>query len=58
MGGFDAASLLGSLDRLHTTPMEAERIKKNLALGADEDAVVFCKARILDDGCVIQRLGR
>ena len=58
MGDFDTTSLLGSLGRPHTTPMEAERIKKNLALGADEDAVAFCKARILDDGCVIQRLGR
>lgn len=58
MGDFDAASLLGNLGRLHTTPMEAERIKKNLVLGADEGAVAFCKARILDDGCVIRRLGR
>lgn len=58
MGDFDAASLLGSLGKLHTTPMGAERIKKNFALNADEDAVAFCKARILDDGCVIRRQGR
>lgn len=58
MGDFDAASLLGSLGRLHTTPMGAERIKKNLALGADEDAVAFRKARILGDGCVIRRQGK
>lgn len=58
MGDFDTASLLGNTGRLHTTPMGAERIKKNFALGADEDAVAvaFCKARILDDGCVIRRL--
>lgn len=58
MGGFDTASLLGSLGRLHTTPMGAERIKKNLALGADEDAVAFRKARIFDDGCVSRRQGK
>lgn len=51
MGDFDAASLLGNMGRLHTTPMRAERINKNLTLGADEDAVAFCKAWILDDGC-------
>lgn len=58
MGDFDTASLLGNLGRLHTTPMGAERIKKNFALGADEGAVAFCKARFLDDGCVIRRQGR
>lgn len=49
---------LGNMGRLHTTPMGAERIKKNFALGADEDAVAFCKAQILDDGCVIRRQGK
>lgn len=56
MGDFDAASLLGNMGRLHTTPMGAKRIKKNFAL--DADAVAFCKTRILDDGCVIRWQGK
>jgi hypothetical protein len=37
--------LLASLDKIHTTELGAERIKKNLDL-ADIDAVAWCKDRI------------
>lgn len=58
MSDFDKESLLKNLARLHTTEMGAQRVKKNLALGADEDAVALCKALILDEGCVIRRQGK
>jgi len=36
--------LLDNIDRLHTTPMGAERVKKNLSLDT-ADIILWCKDR-------------
>ena len=50
--------LLKNLDKLHTTELGVERIKRNLFLDTD-DVVVWCKAKIelakaFDEFCKIQ----
>lgn len=45
--------LIKNIDKLHTTQMGAERIKRNLKL--DGDAVVWCKTKILSGGAEICR---
>ncbi len=50
-------TLLQNIDRLHTTALGAERIRKNLALD-DADIVARCKALILDPGAGIERRGK
>ena len=49
--------LLKNLDKIHTTPMGAERIRRNLKL-TDTDVVKFCKERIAANGCNITRSGK
>ncbi len=49
--------LLSNLNRLHTTALGAERVRRNLSLG-DADAVDWCRARILDPGAVQERRGK
>ncbi len=39
--------LIEHIDRLHTTPMGVDRIKRNLKLDTD-DAVSYCKDLILN----------
>ena len=41
----DNRTLISNLDRLHTTVMGTERIKRNLNI--ETDAVAYCKALIL-----------
>ena len=51
--------LLQNINRLHTTPMGIDRIKRNLGLGeAVRDVVEFCKKAILRDDCQIKRQGK
>lgn len=51
--------LLENIEKLHTTPMGVERIRRNLELGGDEkDVVAFCRRNILDDKAVITRQGK
>ena len=51
--------LLQNINRLHTTPMGIDRIKRNLGLGeAVRDVVEFCKKAILQDDCRITRQGK
>lgn len=38
--------LMGNLDRLHTTELGAKRIRRNLKLQDDEDAVLWCKEAV------------
>ncbi|MBQ3981067.1 MAG: DUF3781 domain-containing protein, partial [Treponema sp.] len=39
--------LLENIDRVHTTPMGVERIRRNLLLGDDvQDVVAWCKGQI------------
>lgn len=49
-------SLLLNIDKLHTTEMGVDRIKKNLNL--DCDVVLYCKKKITDKNCVIYKNGK
>lgn len=49
--------LLDNMDKIHTTEMGAERIKRNLGL-KDEDAVEFCKERIRGENCDVHKQGK
>ena len=49
--------LTENIDRLHTTPMGIDRIKRNLKLNTD-DAVGYCKNLILNPQCRIARQGK
>lgn len=46
-----------NIDKLHTTEMGAERIKKNCRIDTD-DVVQWSKARILDVTAKIERIGK
>ena len=50
-------ALIESIDKLHTTEMGVERIKRNLGIET-EDVVEWCKMRILDKDAVIERRGK
>ena len=49
--------LLSSIDKIHTTEMGIDRIKKNLKLNIN-DVVEFCKNKILDKNCNIYKQGK
>ena len=49
--------LIENIDRLHTTPMGIDRIKRNLQLDTD-DVVGYCKNLILNPQCRIARQGK
>lgn len=49
--------LLSNVDKVHTTKLGFERIKKNLHLEND-NVVEFCKSKILDKSCNIYREGK
>lgn len=49
--------LIENIDKLHTTEMGAERIKKNLQIKTD-DIVQWCRIQILDGNAKIERLGK
>ena len=53
----DIQKFMEGLDRLHTTNMGAERIKKNLNLSCD-DVVLWCRQRIVDKNADIYRQGK
>lgn len=50
-------TLLRNLDRIHTTEMGAERIKRNLKPDTD-DVIAFCKEKIADKSCIITKEGK
>ena len=49
--------LIENIERLHTTKMGAERIKRNLKLDTD-DVVGYCRDLILSENCHIDRRGK
>lgn len=49
--------LILNIDKLHTTEMGVERIRRNLSLDVD-DVVQWCKKIILDCNTVIERKGK
>lgn len=51
--------LIENIEKLHTTTMGVERIRRNLSLGEDvKDVVAFCQQKILDDKAEITRQGK
>lgn len=50
-------SLIENIDKLHTTEMGIERIKRNLQIEVD-DVVQWCKTQILNKNTVIERMGK
>ncbi|MCR5596167.1 MAG: DUF3781 domain-containing protein [Lachnospiraceae bacterium] len=54
----DKHILLNNLDRIHTTEMGVDRIKKNLSLNDDADVLDLCRKMISDDNAVIGRQGK
>lgn len=50
-------SLLENIEKLHTTEMGVERIKRNLSLEVN-DVVEWCKIRILHENAIVQRRGK
>lgn len=53
----DKEALLSNIDKLHTTKMGIDRIKKNLKIDTD-DAVEYCKNKISDKNCNIYKQGK
>lgn len=49
--------LLSNIDKIHTTEMGVDRIKKNLKLNTN-DVVKYCKDKILDKHCNIYKQGK
>ena len=49
--------LLSNIDKVHTTEMGNERIKKNLKLNTN-DAVGYCKNKVLNKNCNIYKKGK
>ena len=49
--------LLDNIDKIHTTEMGIDRIKKNLKLD-NEDVVEYCKNKILNENCNIYKQGK
>ena len=51
--------LINNIEKVHTTEMGLERIKRNLSLIiANEDIVPYCKGLILNRGASIERKGK
>ena len=49
--------LRSNLNRLHTTPLGEERIRKNLNISCD-DVVEYCRRIISDKSCKISKTGK
>lgn len=49
--------LIQNLDKIHTTVMGIERIKKNLNLSTD-DVVLYCKNKVIKKNCNIYKKGK
>lgn len=48
--------LLNNIDKIHTTNMGIDRIKRNLKI--DDDVILYCKSKIVDDRCKIYKQGK
>lgn len=53
----DTPILRDNIDRVHTTEMGVDRIRRNLHLD-DVDVVEYCKDKVLDKHCNIYRQGK
>lgn len=53
----DKNILLDNIDKIHTTSMGVERIRKNIKIDI-EDVVLYCKDKILDKNAIIYKKGK
>lgn len=53
----DKEVLLSNIDKVHTTKMGIDRIKKNLKIDTN-DVVEYCKNKVLDKNCNIYKQGK
>ena len=53
----DKEVLLSNIDKVHTTEMGIDRIKKNLKIDTN-DVVGHCKNKVLDKNCNIYKQGK
>lgn len=53
----DCGLLIDNIDRIHTTQMGIDRIRKNLKLNTD-DVVGYCKDLIMNRNCHIYQQGK
>lgn len=53
----DCGLLIDNIDKIHTTQMRIERIKKNLKLNTD-DVVEYCKDLIMNRNCHTYQQGK
>ena len=49
--------LLSNIDKVHTTEMGIDRIKRNIKINT-ENVVKYCKEKILDNNCNIYKQGK
>lgn len=49
--------LLDNIDKIHTTEMGIDRIKRNLKIDTT-NVVEYCKSKVLDTNCNIYKLGK
>ena len=52
------SNLLSNIDKLHTTEPGVLRIKRNLGLNEDIDAIIWCRDKILAADSSIERKGK
>ena len=53
----DKKILLDNIDKIHTTEMGIDRIKRNLKIDT-ADVVEYCKNKVLDKNCNIYKQGK
>ena len=53
----DKKIFLDNIDKIHTTKMGVDRIKRNLKIASD-DVVKYCKNKMLDKKCNIYKQGK
>lgn len=53
----DKGVLLSNINKIHTTEMGFDRIKKNLKIDTN-NVVEYCKSKILDKNCNIYKQGK
>lgn len=53
----DKEVLLSNIDKVHTTKMGIDRVKKNLKIDTN-DVVEYCKNKVLDKNCNIYKQGK
>lgn len=53
----DKQILIDNIDKVHTTKLGIDRIRRNLKLDAN-DVVEYCKEKVLDKNCNIHKQGK